>query len=85
MDVIVVGLPGAKTQRTINNVEEALTEFEFDGGFEWVEDVRQMQRMGIVRTPSVLVNNRLKVVGRIPSVFEVTTWIAEELVEELAV
>ena len=84
MKITVIGLPGLKTERTINIAEEALSEFVIDGKLEWINDVHEMTIMGIYHTPAVLVNGKLKISGRIPSVYEITSWIEAELEEELA-
>jgi hypothetical protein len=66
------------------NAQAALNEFEPDANVEWINDVYDMVKIGIVRTPAVMINDDLKVAGRIPSVFELTTWMEEEMVKEIA-
>ena len=84
MKVKVVGWKGSRTEQTIVNAQAALDEFDTEANVEWINDVYDMAKIGIVRTPAVVINNDLKVAGRIPSVFELTTWIEEEMVKEIA-
>jgi protein-disulfide isomerase len=79
MEIIVAGFPSIRTQRTLANAEEAITEFDEKLHIACIEDFREMKNVGVIYTPSVLVNNKLKVAGRIPSVYEITTWVEKEL------
>jgi thioredoxin family protein len=84
MRIIVAGLPGVKTQRTLTNVEEAVSKFDDDIDVEWRQHPCAAPVQGSVYTPSVLINSRVRVAGRIPSLHEISTWIAEELENEFA-
>ena len=81
MGIIVAGLPTNRTQRTLDNTQAAISEIDAKFRLECIDDVRLMKQVGAIYTPSVLVNNKLKVAGRIPSVFEITTWVEQELKE----
>jgi hypothetical protein len=83
MNIIIAGLPTAKTQRTVSIVREALDLVTCSADVECIYDVGAMKRLGVRRTPTVLLNARIRAEGRIPSIFEVESWIAaEELVTE---
>ncbi len=84
MNVKVVGWKGSRTEQTIMNAEAALGELEPEAVVEWVNDVYDMVKIGVVRTPAVLINDEIKVAGRIPSVYELTTWMEEVMVKEIA-
>jgi hypothetical protein len=86
MLIRVIGLPTAKTIRTLTNVEEAVAQCGDDVDVDWVSDPRQMLMYGVVKTPSVIVNGDLRMAGHIPSIFEVQRWIGEKSAaeEELA-
>jgi hypothetical protein len=75
MKVNVFGLPGMKTQQTLLNVGAAVTALDPAIGVEWISDANEMLEYGVVRTPTVMVDERINFVGRIPSIHEVTTWI----------
>ena len=83
MEIIVAGLPHSKTQRTLVNAQEAISRFDEKLRVACIDDVYEMREVGAIHTPSVLVNNKLKAAGRIPSVHEITTWVEKELAEEL--
>jgi len=75
MKVNVFGLPGMKTRQTLLNVGAAVTEMDPSIGVEWISEPVEMLEHGIVRTPTVMVDERINFVGRVPSIHEVTTWI----------
>ena len=85
MTIEVFGLGCVKTQRTLVNVEEAASEFDDPPKISGIDDIRRMGELGIVYTPAVLVNGKIKSLGRIPSVHEIKTWVEQEQVEEQTV
>lgn len=84
MDIKVIGWHSPKVQRTLMNAQAAAAEFPKKPNVLWVQDVRQIIGMGKVLMPTVLVNEKVKATGRIPSVYELATWIEEESGEEMA-
>jgi len=83
MNIIIAGLPTAKTQRTVSIVEEALDLLTCPADVECVYDPAGMKKLGVRRTPTVVLNTQIKAEGRIPSIFEVERWIeAEDLVNQ---
>lgn len=84
MKVKVVGWSGAKTEQTLLNAEAALAELDPHGYVECISDVHTMLEMGVVQKPAIIINGKLKIAGRVPSVHEISRWIEEEKVEELA-
>ena len=77
MKVNVFGLPGMKTQQALINVTAAVTALDPSIGVGWISDANEMLEYGIVRTPTVMVDEQVNFEGRIPSIHEVTTWIQD--------
>lgn len=75
MKVTLFGLPGMKTQQALLNVVAAVTTIDGSIGVEWVSDANEMLEYGVVRTPTVMVDERTNFEGRVPSIHELTTWI----------
>jgi hypothetical protein len=84
MTVKVVGWAGAKTAQALLNAQAALSEHDPRGHVECVDDVHAMLAMGVVQKPAVIINGKLKIAGRVPSVHEIGLWIQQEKVEGLA-
>lgn len=83
MNIEVLGLPCIKSDRTLMNAEKAATEFDAAVEVAWIDDIGTISAMGIVHMPAVLVNGKLKSAGRIPSIYEIESWIGKELEEDL--
>ena len=83
MNITIAGYSTIKTERTMANVEEALREVSLVADVSLANDPAKIARLGVHITPAVFVNERLRVTGRIPSVYELRKWIEEELEVEL--
>lgn len=84
MTIRVLGWFGPKTEQTLLNAQAALNDFEADSKVEWISDVYETVALGITHTPAIIINEKLKSSGRIPSVHEIKSWIEKELEKELA-
>ena len=85
MIVTVAGLPNIRSDRTLINVEEVVSERTHPVQVERISDAYELCKLGVIQTPSVLVNHKLKVAGRIPNMHEIERWLDEELVLDEAV
>lgn len=81
MLVKIIGFPCARVEQTMINASAA-ADVEEKVEILRVSDIHQITRMGGIATPTVIMNERVKSSGRIPSVYEITGWIMEELAEE---
>jgi protein-disulfide isomerase len=84
MNITIAGYNNPRTRRTLVNVEEAIAECGADVQVEWIDSTREMSEMGVQHTPAMFVDGEPKVAGRIPSVYEVKTWIEAVLEESVA-
>jgi hypothetical protein len=85
MKVNVLGLPGMKTQQALLNVTAAVTAFDPSVGVGWISDANEMLEHGVVKTPTLMVDGRIKFEGRVPSIHEVTRWIQDGIMMEAGV
>ena len=77
MITIEVFGPGCqRCQATKQAVRQALTALGMEATVTEVSDPKEMARNRVLFTPAVRVNGELKCSGRVPSVPEVTTWLA---------
>jgi len=84
MQIKVIGWPCTKINRTLMNVQAAAAEFEKKPKVQWINDINKIAGMGALAIPTVLVNEKVKLSGRIPSLYEIKTWIEEGLEDEMA-
>lgn len=78
MKIEVFG-PGCHRCRQVEKaVKDALTEFNFSVEIEKVKDMAKIAEAGVMPTPGLRINGKIKCCGRIPRAEEVKKWIEEE-------
>jgi len=81
MIIKILGM-GCSNCKTLNKLaEEAAKELNIEATFEKVEDIKQIMAYGVMRTPALVINEKVKVFGRIPSKEETKKYIQEEIEE----
>jgi len=71
MRIEIVGPGCPKCIATEKNVKEALKELGIQAEVVHVTDVREFAKKGVVFTPAVVVDGKVKISGKIPTVEEV--------------
>ena len=61
-------------KRTIN----ALAEMNVAADVRKVKDIKEISALGVFATPGLVINDKVKSSGRIPSSEEIINWIKEE-------
>ena len=61
-------------KRTIN----ALAELNVGADVQKVKDIKKISEYGVFITPGLVINNKVKSSGRLPSSDEIKSWILEE-------
>ncbi len=78
MEIKVLG-PGCKNcEKLEEEVNEAVRETGVNAEVIKVKDMGQIMMAGIMRTPGLVINGKVKSFGRIPSTSEIKRWIEEE-------
>ncbi|MCK5339762.1 MAG: thioredoxin family protein [Desulfobulbaceae bacterium] len=57
---------------------EILQKFNIAADIEIYHDADEIMRYGVISTPSLIINNKVKSAGRLPSLSEIENWIREE-------
>ena len=71
MIVKVLGT-GCKNCKNLEaNAKEAIEELGLDATVEKIEDMKGIMSYGVMRTPALVVNEKVKVMGRVPKVEEI--------------
>lgn len=79
MEIKVLGPGCKKCHTTAQAVKEALAELNLDATVEKVEDPSQIVSHGVMMTPGVIINSKLKVSGRVPKKEEIKKWLQEDI------
>lgn len=63
--ILGTGCPKCKTTTAV--VTEAVNELGIDAEIIKIEDIMEIMEYNVMSTPAVLVNNEIKIKGRVPS------------------
>ncbi len=77
MEIKVLGPGCAKCEQTEKLVKEALQESGVEANVEKVTGNMDIAKYGVFGTPAVVVDDEVKVVGKVPSKEEIKTWIQQ--------
>jgi len=59
-------------------VKSALSELHIVADVEKVKDINKIVDAGIMQTPGLRINGKIKCFGRIPKIEEIKKWVTEE-------
>ena len=76
MTIEVFGPGCQRCQATKQAVRQALTTLGMEATIVEISDPKEMASNRVLFTPAVRINGEVKCTGRVPSVPEVTTWLA---------
>ncbi len=78
MLVIKVLGPGCENCKKVDAVaHQAVANFGMEAQFEKITKYDEIMKYPILSTPGLVINEKLVCAGRIPTVAEVTTWLAD--------
>ena len=75
IQVLGVGCP--KCDEAARLVRETLARLEVNAQCEKVSDLRAIMQMGVLSTPAVAIDGKVRCSGRIPTEAELEYWLAE--------
>jgi small redox-active disulfide protein 2 len=85
MQLLVIGTGCAKCKTLAQFTEQAVKELGVAAEINKVTDLKQIMALGVMVTPALAVNGTVKVVGKVPSVSELKTLLAQAAETERAV
>ncbi len=78
MLIIKVLGPGCENCKKVDAVaHQAVANFGMEAQFEKITKYDEIMKYPILSTPGLVINEKLVCAGRIPTVAEVTTWLAD--------
>lgn len=72
INIKILGTGCPKCKQTTAVVQEVVTENNIDATIEKVEDIMEIMKYNVMSTPAVVINNEVKIKGRVPSKAEIT-------------
>jgi len=77
ISVKVLGTGCKKCQNLENKVRELVTLNNIDATVEKVTDIQEMVKYGIMMTPGLIINEKVKSFGIIPKDEQIISWLKE--------
>ena len=77
MEIKILGTGCAKCHQVEKLVKETLAETGAKANVEHVTDVKKIASYGVFSTPSVVVDGKVRSVGKIPKKEDIKTWIGK--------
>jgi small redox-active disulfide protein 2 len=71
MKVQVLGTGCPKCKKTAENAKQAVHELGLQVEIEKVEKIAEIMKFGVVMTPALAIDGKVKVSGKVPSVEEI--------------
>lgn len=68
----ILGTGCPKCKRTTSLVEDVVKETGVEATIEKVEDIMEIMKYNIMSTPALVINEEVKIKGRVPSKSEIT-------------
>lgn len=79
MQIKVLGQGCDRCNQLHRDIINCLAEMDVAADLEKVEDIKKIMAYKVVGVPALIINNRVKATGRVPSKAELQKWIREEL------
>ena len=78
MNIKILGSGCANCKKLQAVTEEVIKGMAVEATIEKVEDIQKIMGYGVMRTPAIVINEKVKAFGRIPGKDEIKKYILEE-------
>lgn len=75
MIIKVLGTGCANCTKLMENTKKAVAELGIDATIEKVENIKDILGYGVMKTPALVVDEKVKVMGRVPSSDEIKKYL----------
>jgi len=75
MIIKILGSGCANCTKLYDNTKEAVESLGIDATLEKVTDIKDIMAFGVMRTPALVVDGKVKVMGRVPSAEEIKKYL----------
>ncbi|RDY23195.1 thioredoxin family protein [Romboutsia maritimum] len=71
MEIKILGSGCSSCNDLLKRTEQAVKELGVEASFEKITDMMQIMSFGVMKTPALVVNGKVKASGRVPSVEDI--------------
>ena len=75
MIIKILGTGCSNCKKLEANAREAVKELGIEATVEKVEDIKDIMAYGVMKTPALVVDEQVKVMGRVPSVEDIKKYL----------
>ena len=79
MEIKILGAGCANCKLLHQRTMDALAELKVDADVQKVEDFAEIAKHGILATPALVINGKVKVYGRVPATQQIAKYIQDEM------
>lgn len=79
MEIKVLGSGCANCKHLLQIVEYAVKQLEVEAQIQYITDMAEISTYGLLRTPGLIINNKVVSYGRVPKLDEVKEMISKAL------
>jgi small redox-active disulfide protein 2 len=79
MEIRILGTGCPRCDEVEKRTMNALVELSVAADVQKVKDINEIANYGILGTPGLVINGKIKSSGRIPSLEEIKSWIKQEI------
>jgi small redox-active disulfide protein 2 len=77
LEIKILGPGCANCDRLEREVIEAVSELDLRAGIDHIRDIKEIGKYGVMGSPALIINGKVKAVGRIPTRSEIRKWMKE--------
>ena len=77
LEIKILGPGCANCDRLETEVMEAVSELDLPAGIDHVRDIREIGSYGVMGSPALIINGKVKAVGRVPMKSEIRKWLMQ--------
>ena len=77
LEIKVLGPGCSRCDGLEQEIMEVMAEMNLPGNIEHVKDIKEIGRYGVMGTPALIINGKVKSVGRVPTKNKLIEWLSE--------
>lgn len=78
MEIKILGTGCSNCKKLEANTKEAVKELNVEAKITKVEDIKDIMKYGVMRTPAIVINEKVKMSGKVCNVDEIKQFINDE-------